>query len=280
MVATLSFIDIFISCDLKVSITAGIVQWHQAALVLGVDISTVGEQQLDYPRPVVAGSEVQRRRLPPVAGVAVDVEGGQQRQKLLLVPTAGLNSYCQCFKNQYIQYTCGQPPANRPSYSRCQWGRVWWAGRPRPMLFSARCFASSGRRRAAIVDDCDHHTKHFILIVNQEEDLDGMNLKEHNADIVLALDGSLVQWRVAPIVPGVGVCPSPITTTMTMAIAMAVAMTIDNATTHLSKRETTSAWPKEQALCKGIKPPDETRLKDTNVKLQLHSSWMLNDFKP
>ena len=100
MVATLSFIDIFISCDLKVSITAGIVQWHQAALVLGVDISTVGEQQLDYPRPVVAGSEVQRRRLPPVAGVAVHVEGGQQRQQLLLVPAAGLNSYCQCFKSQ------------------------------------------------------------------------------------------------------------------------------------------------------------------------------------
>ena len=54
--------------------------------------------------------------------------------------------------------------------------------------------------------------------------MDGMNLKEHNADIVLALDGSLVQWRVAPIVPGVGVCPSPITTTMTKAVAM----TIDN----------------------------------------------------
>ena len=90
------------------------------------------------------------------------------------------------------------------------------------MLFSARCFASSGRRRAAIVDDCDHHKKHFILIVNQEEDLDGMNLKEHNADIVLALDGSLVQWRVAPIVPGVGVCPSPKTTTMTMAMVMTI----------------------------------------------------------
>ena len=87
------------SYDLKVSITAGIVQWHQAALVLGVDISTVGEQQLDNPRPVVAGGEVQRRRLPPVAGVAVHVEGGQQRQQLLLVPAAGLNSYCQCFKS-------------------------------------------------------------------------------------------------------------------------------------------------------------------------------------
>ena len=92
------------------------------------------------------------------------------------------------------------------------------------MPFSARCFAGSGRRRAAIVDACDHHPYHFILLVNQEEDFGITNLKEHNADIVLALDGSLVQWRVAPIVPGVGVCPSPITTTMTKAVAM----TIDN----------------------------------------------------
>ena len=34
----------------------------------------------------------------------------------------------------------------------------------------------------------------------------------------------------------------------------------DELRTHLSKRETTSAWPKEQALCKGIKPPNETSL--------------------
>ena len=276
MVATLSFIDIFISCDLKVSITAGIVQWHQAALVLGVDISTVGEQQLDYPRPVVAGSEVQRRRLPPVAGVAVDVEGGQQRQKLLLVPTAGLNSYCQCFKNQYIQYTCGQPPANRPSYSRCQWGRVWWAGRPRPMLFSARCFASSGRRRAAIVDDCDHHTKHFILIVNQEEDLDGMNLKEHNADIVLALDGSLVQWRVAPIVPGVGVCPSPLTTTMTLAVAM----TIDIDDNSPQQKGDNLSVAKGAGIVQGNQATwwDIVVTFPSMWQLRLHSRWMLTDF--
>ena len=32
----------------------------------------------------------------------------------------------------------------------------------------------------------------------------------------------------------------------------------DELKAHLSKRETTSAWPKEQALCKGIKPPHET----------------------
>ena len=92
------------------------------------------------------------------------------------------------------------------------------------MLFSAQCFAGLDRRHAAIIDDCDQDPYHFILLVNQEEDFGFTNLKEHNADIVLALDGSLVQWRVAPIVPGVGVCPSPITTTMTKAVAM----TIDN----------------------------------------------------
>ena len=81
------------SYDLKVSITAGIVQWHQAALVLSVNISTVGEQQLDNPSPIVAGSKVQRRRLSPIAGVAVHVEGGKQRQELLLIPTAGFNGY-------------------------------------------------------------------------------------------------------------------------------------------------------------------------------------------
>ena len=74
--------------DLKVAIAASIVQWHQATLVLGVNISTVGEQQLYNPGPVVARSQVQRRRLPPVARVAVHIERRQQGKKFLLVPTS------------------------------------------------------------------------------------------------------------------------------------------------------------------------------------------------
>ena len=69
------------------AIAAGIVQGHQAALVLGVDVGAVGEQELDDPGSVVAGGEMQRCRLPPVAGVAVDVEGSEKGQQLLLVPT-------------------------------------------------------------------------------------------------------------------------------------------------------------------------------------------------
>ena len=75
--------------DLKVAIAAGIVQGHQAALVLGVDVGAVGEQELDDPGSVVAGGEMQRCRLPPVAGVAVDVEWSEKGQQLLLVPTVG-----------------------------------------------------------------------------------------------------------------------------------------------------------------------------------------------
>ena len=102
------------------------------------------------------------------------------------------------------------------------------------------------------------------MSIKGKEDFVALNLKKHYADIVLALDRRLMQWRITPIVPGVRVCPSPTTLmmsmtmmmAMTMAMTMAILLPIAMMITHRSKRETTSAWPKEQALCKGIKPPD------------------------
>ena len=106
------------------------------------------------------------------------------------------------------------------------------------------------------------------MSIKGKEDFVAMNLKKHYADIVLALDRRLMQWRITPIVPGVRVCPSPTTLmmsmTMMMAMTMAMTMVMAMMITHLSKRETTSAWPKEQALCKGIKPPDG-KLLNTHV---------------
>ena len=39
---------------LKVSIGAGVVKWHQPALVFGVDIGAMLQEKLDNPGPVVS----------------------------------------------------------------------------------------------------------------------------------------------------------------------------------------------------------------------------------
>ena len=175
-------------------------------------------------------------------------------------------------KANHLHFTFGQPQANRPSCNLCQWGQVWWVGRPRPMLFSAQCFAGLDRRHAAIIDDCDQDPYHFILLW----------LWRHKPGGALRRHRSCPWWKPRVVAyssncPGRWGLPQPYNNHNDDDNSNGYDM---STTTHLSKRETTSAWPKEQALCKGIKPPDETRLKDTNVKLQLHSSWMLNDFKP
>ena len=45
--------------DLKVSVGAGVVEWDQPSLVLGMHVRPMLEQQLDHAHPVVAGSEVE-----------------------------------------------------------------------------------------------------------------------------------------------------------------------------------------------------------------------------
>ena len=88
--------------------------------------------------------------------------------------------------------------------------------------------------------------------------MDWRNLKKHHADVVLPLDRRLMERGVAPVVAGVRVGSSSVITTVTVKImshdVLESSMTTTT-TTHLSRRETTSAWPKEQALCNGIKPP-------------------------
>lgn len=63
-------------------------QGNQAPLVFGMNISTMLQKQLDNSHPVVARSQVKWCRLATVTRVAVDVDGGEQRQQLLLVATA------------------------------------------------------------------------------------------------------------------------------------------------------------------------------------------------
>ncbi len=47
-------------------------------------VSTVLQQDLHNPRPVVAGGQVQRRRPTTVGGVAVDVQRREERQEAVL----------------------------------------------------------------------------------------------------------------------------------------------------------------------------------------------------
>lgn len=75
-------------CHFKVSVGAGIVQWHEPTLVLCVDVRPVLQDQLDDPGAVVAGGQVERGGLPPVGGVAVDVERREERHELVLVAAA------------------------------------------------------------------------------------------------------------------------------------------------------------------------------------------------
>lgn len=53
-----------------------------------MDVGAVLQQELDDARAVVAGGQVERRRLAAVAGVAVDVERRQQLQDLVLAAAA------------------------------------------------------------------------------------------------------------------------------------------------------------------------------------------------
>ena len=86
---------------------------------------------------------------------------------------------------------------------------------------------------------------------------DWRNLKKHHADVVLPLDRRLMERGVAPVVAGVRVGSSSVIRTVTVKIMShdVLESSMTTTTTHLSRRETTSAWPKEQALCNGIKPP-------------------------
>ena len=72
----------------KVSVGAGVVEGYEPALVLGMDVRPVLQDQLDNPGTVVAGSQMERGRLPPIGGVAVDVERRQERHELVLVAAA------------------------------------------------------------------------------------------------------------------------------------------------------------------------------------------------
>ena len=62
-----------------VAVGAGVVERHQPALVLGVQVGAVLQQHLHNAGAFVAGRQVDQRRLAAVAGKAVDVKRGQQR---------------------------------------------------------------------------------------------------------------------------------------------------------------------------------------------------------
>ena len=62
-------------CHLIVSIRAGVVQGHQSALVLGVHVGRLGEEELDDANSVVAGGKVERGGVAPVEVAAVDDVG-------------------------------------------------------------------------------------------------------------------------------------------------------------------------------------------------------------
>ena len=62
-------------CHLIVAVGAGIVEGHQAALVLGVHVGRLREEELDDADPVVAGSKVERGGVSPVEVAAVDDVG-------------------------------------------------------------------------------------------------------------------------------------------------------------------------------------------------------------
>ena len=73
---------------LEMSVAAGVVEGHQAALVLGVHVRPVLQQELHNPRPVVARRQVKGSRLSPVRGVTVYIEWGQKGQQLFLITTS------------------------------------------------------------------------------------------------------------------------------------------------------------------------------------------------
>ncbi len=77
-----------IAAHLDMPIRAGVVEWHQTALILGVHVSAALQQQLHDLGAVVAGGQVERRRLAPVGGVAVDVEAGEERGHAFFVAAA------------------------------------------------------------------------------------------------------------------------------------------------------------------------------------------------
>ena len=55
---------------------------HEPALVLGVNVRPVLQDQLDDPGAVVPCGQVEGGGLPPVGGVAVHVQRSQERHQL------------------------------------------------------------------------------------------------------------------------------------------------------------------------------------------------------
>ena len=62
-------------CHLVMAVGAGIVEGYQAALVLGVHVGRLGEEELDHTDPVVAGGKVERGGVSSVEVAAVDDVG-------------------------------------------------------------------------------------------------------------------------------------------------------------------------------------------------------------
>lgn len=63
---------------LKVSVRTGIVQRNQSTLVLGMDIGTLLQQDLNDTNAIVTGCQVKGRRASTIARMAIDVERSEE----------------------------------------------------------------------------------------------------------------------------------------------------------------------------------------------------------